>query len=60
MSSLKAEELFAIIKEKISKSDKSLKEVFEIFDYNKYGHIEFNEFIQAFRDSNIPVAEEVL
>lgn len=45
MSSLKAEELFAIIKDKISKSDKSLKEVFEIFDYNKDGHIEFNEFL---------------
>lgn len=45
MSSLNAEELFIIIKDKISNSDKSLKEVFEIFDYNKDGHIEFNEFI---------------
>lgn len=45
MSSLNAEELFAIIKDKISNSDKSLKEVFEIFDFNKDGHIEFNEFI---------------
>lgn len=45
MSSLNAEELFLIIKDKISNSDKSLKEVFEIFDYNKDGHIEFSEFI---------------
>jgi hypothetical protein len=41
MASLNPEDLFAIIKDKISKSDKSLKEVFEMFDFNKDGHIEF-------------------
>ena len=60
MASLNAEDLFAIIRDKISKSDKSLKEVFEMFDLNKDGHIEFQEFVKAFRDSNIPIAEEVL
>lgn len=44
MASLNAEEIFVILKDKISKSDKSLKEVFEIFDYNKDGHVEFKEF----------------
>lgn len=45
MTSLNADDLFAIIKDKISKSDKSLKEIFEIFDYNKDGHIEYKEFV---------------
>lgn len=56
-----AEDLLEMLKVKISQSsDKSLKEVFEMFDVNHDGHIVFEEFVQAFRDSSIMVPIEVL